>query len=100
MVLLNAGFSKTRAFVYNLICSVCALVGAVLGYYLLDRLTSWIPYVLVVASSSFIYIAVCDLMPQMKRRPRWQESAVQVALITAGIAMIFLLTEGLHGHAH
>lgn len=94
MVLLNAGFSKTRAFVYNLICSVCALVGAVLGYYLLDRLTSWIPYVLVVASSSFIYIAVCDLMPQMKRRPRWQESAVQVALITAGIAMIFLLTEG------
>lgn len=100
MVLLNAGFSKTRAFVYNLICSLCALVGAVLGYYLLDRLTSWIPYVLVVASSSFIYIAVCDLMPQMKRRPRWQESAVQVALIAAGIAMIFLLTEGLHGHAH
>ncbi|CAJ0857528.1 Zinc transporter ZupT [Ralstonia mannitolilytica] len=54
MVLLNAGFSKTRAFVYNLLCSVGALVGAVLGYYLLDRLTSWIPYVLVVASSSFI----------------------------------------------
>jgi zinc and cadmium transporter len=100
MVLLNAGFSKTRAFVYNLICSVCALVGAVLGYYLLDRLTSWIPYVLVVASSSFIYIAVCDLMPQMKRRPRWRESVVQIALVVAGVVMIFLLTGGLHGHAH
>ena len=55
---------------------------------------------LVVASSSFIYIAVCDLMPQMKRRPRKQESAIQVALIAAGVVMIFLLTNGLHGHAH
>jgi zinc and cadmium transporter len=98
VVLLNAGFSKGRALAFNLLSSLAALVGAALGYFLLDRLNSWVPYVLVVASSSFVYIAVSDLMPQMQRKPRWRESAVQVVLVAVGIAVIFLLTNVIHAH--
>ncbi|MNT79409.1 hypothetical protein D3C72_2187400 [compost metagenome] len=71
------------------------------GYFLLDELSGWIPYVLVIAASSFVYIAVSDLMPQMQRRPRLKESAVQVVLVAAGIAAIVFITNGVreeHDH--
>ena len=37
IVLLNAGFTKTRAYVYNLICSLMSVVGGVVGYYALGE---------------------------------------------------------------
>jgi len=96
IVLLNAGFSKARAFAFNLLSSLAAVIGGIVGYFLLDQLQAWIPYVLVIASSSFVYIAVSDLMPQMQRRPRWRESVIQVVLVAAGIAAIVFITNGVH----
>lgn len=98
IVLLNAGFSKRRALIFNLISSLAAVAGGVLGYLLLDRVSNWIPYVLVLASSSFIYIAVSDLMPQMQRRPYWKESLLQLVLIAGGVVAVLLLTSLRHGH--
>ncbi|SPA50503.1 putative divalent heavy-metal cations transporter [Cupriavidus taiwanensis] len=101
IVLLNAGFSKARAFAFNLVSSLAAIAGGVVGYFLLDQLGGWIPYVLVIAASSFIYIAVSDLMPQMQRKPRWRESAIQVVLVAAGISAIVFITNGVHeSHSH
>jgi zinc and cadmium transporter len=92
IVLLNAGLSRTRAYVYNLICSLMAVVGGVLGYFTLERGMQWIPYVLVFASSGFIYIAVSDLMPQMQRRATVRETIPQVVLIALGVAVVLFLT--------
>jgi zinc and cadmium transporter len=91
IVLLNAGFSRTRAYVYNLLCSLLAIAGGLLGYYTLDRASSLIPYVLVFASSGFIYIALSDLMPQMQRRATLRETVPQVLLIAAGVAIVVFL---------
>jgi zinc and cadmium transporter len=98
IVLLNAGFTRTRAYVYNLICSLLAVVGGVLGYMTLERATEWIPYVLVFASSGFIYIAVSDLMPQMQRRATLRETIPQILLIGAGVLIVLFLTS--QGHRH
>jgi zinc and cadmium transporter len=96
IVLLNAGFTRTRAYLYNLACSLMAVVGGVLGYAMLGRATTWIPYVLVFASSGFIYIAVSDLMPQMQRRSTLRETIPQILLIALGLAIVLSLT----GHQH
>jgi zinc and cadmium transporter len=98
IVLLNAGLSRTRAYVYNLLCSLMAVVGGVLGYFTLERGMQWIPYVLVFASSGFIYIAVSDLMPQMQRRASVRETIPQVLLIALGVAMVLFLTARDHAH--
>ncbi|MDB5766899.1 ZIP family metal transporter [Collimonas fungivorans] len=98
IVLLNAGFSRTRAYVYNLICSLMAVVGGLLGYFTLERGMEWIPYVLVFASSGFIYIAVSDLMPQMQRRATLRETIPQILLIGAGVAIVLFLTRHAHHH--
>ena len=92
MVLLNAGFSKKRALFYNLICGLLAVVGGVLGYAFLEKAVAWIPYLLIFASSSFIYIAVSDLMPQMNRRIHFHDSLKQVVLILSGIGLVLGLS--------
>ncbi|MYN03548.1 ZIP family metal transporter [Pseudoduganella sp. DS3] len=96
IVLLNAGFSRTRAYVYNLLCSLLAVAGGLLGYFTLDKATNLIPYVLVFASSGFIYIAVSDLMPQMQRRATMRETIPQVLLIALGVAIVLFLTAAAH----
>ena len=96
IVLLNAGFSRTRAYVYNLLCSMMAIAGGLLGYYTLDRASELIPYVLVFASSGFIYIAVSDLMPQMQRRATLRETVPQVILIAVGVGIVLFLTAHRH----
>ena len=95
IVLLNAGFSRARAYVFNLLCSMLAVGGGLLGYYTLDKASGMIPYVLVFASSGFIYIAVSDLMPQMQRRATVRETIPQLLLIGLGVVIVLLLT---HGH--
>ena len=96
IVLLNAGFSRTRAYVYNLLCSLLAVVGGLLGYYTLDQAANLIPFVLVFASSGFIYIAVSDLMPQMQRRATMRETIPQVLLIALGVVIVLFLTGSAH----
>jgi zinc and cadmium transporter len=68
------------------------VVGGVTGYLMLGQAGSLIPYVMVLASSGFIYIAVSDLMPQMQRRTTLRESIPQVILIAAGIGLVLLVT--------
>jgi len=96
IVLLNAGFSRTRAYVYNLLCSLLSVAGGVLGYYTLDKATNLIPFVLVFASSGFIYIAVSDLMPQMQRRATMRETIPQIFLIALGVVIVLFLTSSAH----
>jgi zinc and cadmium transporter len=96
IVLLNAGFTRVRAYVYNLICSVMAVAGGLLGYFTLERASGSIPYVLVLASSGFIYIAVSDLMPQMQRRATLRETIPQIVLVSVGVGIVLFLTN----HAH
>jgi zinc and cadmium transporter len=94
IVLLNAGFSRARAYLFNLLCSLMAVAGGLLGYFTLDRASGLIPYVLVFASSGFLYIAVSDLMPQMQRRATVRESIPQVLLIGVGVLIVLFLTDG------
>jgi len=100
MVLLNAGFTRKRAYLFNLLSNLSSTVGAIAGYLLLDRVSSLVPYALVVAAGSFIYIALSDLVPQLHREGRARESVWQVVLIALGIALIFTVFSALDDHVH
>ena len=49
MVLLNAGFSKSRALLYNLLCGLSAVLGGVLAYFFLEKAHAMMPYLLVLS---------------------------------------------------
>lgn len=98
IVLLNAGYSRRRALFYNVLSGLSAVVGGVIGYLSLDTAQQALPFVLVLAASSFIYIALADLVPDMQRQRRRGESAIQVGLLLVGIGVIAMVTSQLHAH--
>ena len=98
IVLRNAGFTRGRALLFNVLSGLSAVAGGLLGYFWLGSFEGALPYVLVLAASSFIYIALADLVPDMQRRRLVGESAVQVAMLFAGIALVAII--GMQMHAH
>ena len=97
IVLLNAGLSRTRALAYNALSGLSAVVGGVLGYFVVGRWESLFPYLLVVAASSFIYVAVADLIPQLQQRMSLADTAAQLAWLAAGMAIIVIVVRLVHG---
>lgn len=100
IVLLNAGFGRAKALAFNLLSGAAAVAGGVLGYFMVGPFENLLPYLLVAASSSFIYVAVADLLPQLQQRLTWRETALQVAWLIAGLGVVVLARELLHLHAH
>ncbi|MEQ1803803.1 MAG: ZIP family metal transporter [Burkholderiaceae bacterium] len=98
IVLLNAGLSRARALAYNAISGLSAVLGGVLGYFLVGPWTEMFPYLLVIAASSFIYVAVADLIPQLQHRLSLRETLWQLAWLGFGLGLIALFTSQAHGH--
>jgi len=88
MVLLNSGYSRTRAFVFNLGTSFATIIGGLLGYLALASVSSWVPTILAFAAASMIYVAVADLIPGLHRRGGAAATIQQVLLIAGGIGLI------------
>ena len=97
IVLINAGFSRARALFYNLLSGLAAVVGGVLGYFLIEPWQHMLPYLMVVAASSFVYVAVADLIPQLQKRLNVRETLLQIVWLAVGLGLIALITQGLHG---
>ena len=95
-ILLHSGYSKSKALIYNVIASLATVFGGILAYYSLADLHDSLPYFLALAASSFIYIAVADLIPSLHKKTDVKTSLQQIALILAGV----LLISSLHGFAH
>ncbi|HQR50277.1 MAG TPA: ZIP family metal transporter [Methylophilaceae bacterium] len=90
LILLHSGYSKRQALLLNLLSSVATLVGGVLAYYALGTMQNVVPYVLGLAASSMIYVAVADLIPGLHKRPQLRDTAQQVTLIALGVGSIWL----------
>lgn len=91
MVLLSAGVSKARALALNALSGGAMVLGGVAGYAALEDAQAAVPYVIVVAAASFIYIAVADLVPELHRQRRFKDGAAQFALLAAGVATVHLV---------
>lgn len=95
-ILLNSGMSRRRAFLANLLASMTAVLGGLLGYFVFREFEPFLPYVLGFAASSFIYIAVADLIPGLHRRVDAGSSIKQIALIATGVLVVYLSHSNLH----
>jgi zinc and cadmium transporter len=87
-VLLNSGVSRRRALFLNLLTSLTAVIGGVIGYFALERALAILPFAVAVAAASLLYVAVADLIPGLHRKIDPRSSVTQVLLIGVGIALI------------
>ena len=93
VLLLAAGWSRTKAFLWNGLSSLASVAGGIAGYFWLADAQAWLPHILVVAAASFIYLAVSDLMPWLRHEKgdfAWHTSfmAAGIALVPAGMAVL------------
>ena len=87
-ILLENGYSKTRALTLNLLSSLTTLPGAVIAYFFLGATREAVPFILALSASSFIYIAIADLVPSLHHQTGIKPALTQLALILAGIGTI------------
>jgi zinc and cadmium transporter len=89
LVVLNEGsHSRQTAILKVTLAGAITALGGVAGYVLLDQLHGILPYMLAIASSSFIYVALADLIPQLQKRLSSRETAAQIVWLVSGMALV------------
>ena len=90
-ILLESGYSRSRALVFNALTSMTTLLGAIMTYFLLPVIQSLVPYLLAVSAASFIYIALADLVPGRRASGGLRSLLWELPLIVFGILTIVAL---------
>ena len=89
-ILLNGGMGRLRALTLNLLTSVTSVLGGVVAYFAMAQVQEVLPYVIAIAASSFLYIAVADLIPGLHRKVDPGSGAWQLVYIVLGVAVIYI----------
>ncbi len=95
-ILLDAGYSRMKVMMINVLVSLATVIGGVLAWGWLDQAEQLRPYVLAIASSSFLYVAVADLIPGLHRKVGGLVSVKQIAFIVLGVSVIYFSHAELH----
>jgi zinc and cadmium transporter len=103
VVLRQSSANQRVALVKVSLAGTMTMLGGIAGWWLVDQLHGWLPYFLVLAGSSFVYVALADLIPQLQKRLPARQTAAQILWLVAGIVLVTLvsrLAHGEHGHDH
>ena len=86
-------YSKRRALLYNMLSGSSAILAGIVAYYFMGTMKSLIPYALAFSASSFLYIALADLIPEMHQKTKLKESIIQILLIIVGVLTIHIVKQ-------
>jgi zinc and cadmium transporter len=100
VVLRETSGNKQAAILKVSLAGAVTALGGIAGYLLLGSLSSLLPYMLAIASSSFIYVALADLIPQLQKRLSSRETAAQIVWLVSGIALVSVVSYLAHGGLH
>ncbi len=98
VVLRQASPNRRMALVKVSLAGAVTALGGVVGYFLVGQLQDFLPYFLAVASSSFVYVALADLIPQLQKRLTARETIAQIAWLIAGMVVVTLVSGAAHAH--
>ena len=97
-VLQQTSASRRMALIKVSLAGAVTAIGGLVGYFLVAQLHDWLPYFLAVASSSFIYVALADLIPQLQKRLSARETTFQILWLAGGMGVVVLLSGLAHAH--
>jgi zinc and cadmium transporter len=91
-LLLHSGYSRRKALALNLLSSISTLPVAILTYFALETVQQIIPYVMAISASSFLYIALTDIYPELHSKVGFKDEIREFMMMVLGaIAIIILL---------
>lgn len=98
VVLRQTSNNRRAALVKVSLAGAVTALGGVVGYALVDQLYDYLPFFLIMASSSFIYVALADLIPQLQKRVTARETMAQIAWLAIGIGLVTIISGMAHHH--
>ncbi len=96
VVLAQTSGSRRAAVIKVSMAGAVTSLGGLVGWWLIDHLQAYLPYFLTIASSSFIYVALADLIPQLQKRLGARATLTQVIWLAAGIGLVGLVSSLAH----
>ncbi len=96
-VLIYGGFKKFKALLYNFISALTCIIGTIVGFHLSVNMKNFSIFVLPFIAGGFIYIAACDLIPELHKQSELKKSALSMLVFICGILFI-LLVRMIHIH--
>lgn len=90
-VLIHAGYSRQKALLFNLLSAIAGVLGGIGGYFLLEKFTGALPYLLALTAGGFFYIGAADLLPQTHKLAERKLMIKRSALFLAGIILLWAL---------
>jgi zinc and cadmium transporter len=91
-VLIRAGFTKQKALFYNLLTALTCIIGGIIGFIFLNKINFIVPYIIAITAGGFIYVAVSDLIPEIRSELSLKKSIINILIIA--IAIIIMLFIG------
>ncbi|NMM06070.1 ZIP family metal transporter [Polaromonas sp.] len=98
VVLRQSSNNRRIALIKVSLAGAVTALGGVIGFALVDQLLGYLPFFLVLASSSFVYVALADLIPQLQKRVTARETAAQIAWLAIGIGLVTLISRVANSH--
>ncbi len=96
-ILVEGGYSKKKALLFNFLSGLTALIGAILGYFFLERIEGVTWMFLSFSAGMFIYISCSDLIPELHKdfhiQRRWQQTLPFII----GVVLLWLMVRILEG---
>ncbi len=95
-ILLYGGFTRSQVLGWNFLSALTSVLGAVAGYFFTVHVASFATVLLPIAGGGFIYIAACDLIPELHKQPELKKSIVSILFFILGIVIMFVLRLNSH----
>lgn len=87
-VLVYGGFKKSKALFFNFLTALFCVLGTVIGFFLSENISRFSFYLLPITAGGFIYIAACDLIPEIHKQGNRTRSTFSVIAFMCGIGFI------------
>ena len=100
LVVMRRGNQRRVAMLKVSLAGSITALGGIAGYFLVGQLHDWLPFFLTVACSSFIYVALSDLSPQLQKHLTARQTLTQVLWLVLGIALVTTVSSLAHDLAH
>ena len=97
-VLRQASDNRRMALVKVSLAGGLTALGGGVGFFLVAQLEAYLPYFLAIASSSFLYVALADLIPQLQKKLSARETLAQIVWLAVGMGMVTLVSGLAHSH--
>ena len=99
VVLRHSSHHRNAALLKVSLAGAVTALGGMVGYYLVGLWDGALPYFLAIAASSFIYVALADLIPQLQKRLTATQTLAQIAWLAAGMVAVTVIGALAH-HGH